>query len=106
MNKIKKTILSVLLLSFAFLIIHDYVMADIQESAYQTLSIEKKCQVSKQAAEKLCGVSHLHESIHAMIAMDTQNTLEASLILNNKLSYTKLGFSSYDNFVLERPPLS
>lgn len=106
MNKIKKTILSALLFTFTFLIVHDYVMADIDKSAYQVNSVDKECQISKQTAEKLCAVSHLHDSIHIMIAMDTDTTLHSSLVVDNRLSYTKFGFSSYNKFVLERPPLS
>lgn len=106
MNKIKKTILSALLFAFTFLIVHDYVMADIDKSAYQVKSIDKEFQISKHTEEKLCAVSHLHDTIHIMIAMDTKTTLNSSFMVDNRLSYTKFGFSSYNTFVLERPPLS
>jgi len=41
-----------------------------------------------------------------MIALTPETILHSSLVVDNKLSYKILGFSSHDNFVLERPPLS
>ena len=106
MIKIKNTLLSVLLFSFAFLVVHDYIMADIGVSSYQGQSLEKVSASAESASDVLSGISHLHDSIHTMITMDCVGLLDTSLVLHNKPSYTQLGFATNNNSVLERPPLS
>ena len=106
MKKIKNTLLSVLLFSFAFLVVHDYMMADLGVSAYQGQSLEKVSTSVESTTDVLSAISHLHDSIHTMIIMDSGDTLYTSLVPYNKPSYTQLGFASNNNSVLERPPLS
>ena len=106
MKKIKNILLSVLLFSFAFLVVHDYMMADLGISSYQEQSLDKVSTLKTSTSDNLTAVSHLHESIHTMITMDGDDVITVSLIPDNKPLYIELGFASNNNFVLERPPLS
>ena len=106
MKKFKNTLLSVLLFSFAFLAVHDYMMAEVCISSYQEQALNKVSALSEPTSKSLTAVSYLHDSIHTMIFTDTYGMLSASLIADNKPSYVKLGFATNNNFVLERPPLS
>ena len=106
MKKFKNTLLSVLLFSFSFLVIHDYMMADLGISSYQEQSLDKGCVSADTTKSTLDTVSHLHDSIHTMIMMDSEASLETSLAPHSKPSYIQLGFATNNNFVLERPPLS
>lgn len=106
MKKLKNTLLSVLLFSFSFLVVHDYMMADLGISTYQEQSVNKVTTSTESAVDRLSAVSHLHDSIHTMITMDCVGALDNSLVPYNKPSYTQLGFATNNNSVLERPPLS
>ena len=106
MKKIKNTLLSVLLFSFSFLVVHDYMMADLGISSYQEKSVNEIGVATDSTAETLSAVSHLHDSIHTMIIMDCVGTLDNSLVPYNKPSYAQIGFATNNNSVLERPPLS
>lgn len=106
MKKFKNALLSVLLFSFTFLVVHDYMMADLGVSTYEVESLAQKSIVSKAASDTLGAISHLHDTVHVMIATDVETAPTASLTLNNNPSYTLHRFSSNNNFVLERPPLS
>ena len=106
MKKIKNTLLSVLLFSFAFLVVHDYMMADLGVSSCQEQSL---CHVSismESTTDVLSNISHLHDSVHTMIVMDSDSNLDTSLVPYNKPSYTQISFVTNNNSVLERPPLS
>ncbi|MEA3371364.1 MAG: hypothetical protein U9Q40_08480 [Campylobacterota bacterium] len=106
MKKIKNKLLLVLLFSFAFVVVHDYAMLELDKPSYKVESSFEECQTLTQSADEPCAVSHLHDSVHTMIAKETDALLTTSLIVDNKLSYTKTTLSSHNNFVLERPPLS
>lgn len=106
MKKIKNALLSVLLFSFSFLVIHDYMMADLGISPYQEQSFNKVSILTETASDELHAVSHLHDSVHTMITMDSTDTYNVSLVPYSKPSYIELGFATNNNFVLERPPLS
>ena len=105
MKKIQNALLSVLLFSFSFLVVHDYMMADLGISSYQEQSLERGCISADTTKSTLDAVSHLHDSIHTMIAMDSETSLESSLAPHNNPSYTQVGFATNNNIVLERPPL-
>lgn len=106
MKKIKNALLSVLLFSFTFLVVHDYMMADLGISSYSGESISKVNVLCETTSDSFNAVSHLHESIHIMITMDSDETINTALILDSKPSYIESSFASNNNFVLERPPLS
>jgi len=106
MKKIKNTLLSVLLFSFAFLVVHDYTMTNLGVSSYQGQPLEKVSTSLESTSDVLSGVSHLHDSIHTMITMDGARLLDTSLVPYGKPSYVELGFATNNNSVLERPPLS
>ena len=106
MKKFKNTLLSVLLFSFSFLVIHDYMMADLGISSYQEQSLDKVCVSTDTPKSTLDAVYHLHDSVHTMITMDSDNAIVTSLFPYTKPSYIQLGFATNNNFVLERPPLS
>jgi len=103
MKKIKNSLLSVLLFSFAFLVVHDYMIADLGVSSYQEKSMEKTYMSSECTSD---AISHLHDSIHTMIIVDSDDILDTSIVPYAKPSYTQLGFATNNNSVLERPPLS
>ena len=106
MKKFKNTLLSVLLFSFSFLVIHDYMMADLGISSYQEQSLDKVCVSTDTTKSTLDAVYHLHDSVHTMITMESDKVIIVSLFEYTKPSYTQLGFATNNNFVLERPPLS
>ena len=106
MKKFKNTLLSVLLFSFSFLVIHDYMMADLGISAYQEQSLDKVCVSTDTTKSILDAVYHLHDSVHTMITMDSDNAIITSPFPYTKPAYIQLGFATNNNFVLERPPLS
>ena len=106
MKKIKNALLSVLLFSFAFLVVHDYVMADLGVSSHQEQFLNKVCLSAEVTHSTLDGVSHLHDSVHTMITMDNSDALIPSAFPYIKPSYIEISFATNNNFVLERPPLS
>ncbi|MEN8302662.1 MAG: hypothetical protein ABFQ64_01155 [Campylobacterota bacterium] len=103
MKKFKNTLLSVLLFSFAFLVVHDYVMSDLGISAYQEHSLDKTCVSAKSSLDT---VYHLHDSVHTMITVSIDDTLVTSVTPYTKPSYIEHSFATDNSYVLERPPLS
>ena len=97
MEKMKNSLLSALLFSFVFLIVHDYAMVQVDTIASTHLTSETKT---------LTVDAQIHESIHMMIAMDIGHTTNTSILLDNKPSDIEHGFATHENYVLERPPLS
>ena len=106
MKKLKNTLLSVLLFSFAFLVVHDYMMADLGVSSCKEQSICKVSTSVESTTDVLSAISHLHDSVHTMIVMESDDPLYTSLVPYSKPSFTQLGFATNNNSVLERPPLS
>lgn len=101
MKSIKNKILSALLLTFAFFVMHDYVVVDHHvNSKYEFCHMQH----SEDTAD---AQAHLHESIHTILAVNFENYL----LSQNKLSDTKpsgfiSGLTSHVNLVPQRPPLS
>ncbi|WP_373035011.1 hypothetical protein [Sulfurimonas sp.] len=101
MKSIKNKILSVLLFTFAFFVMHDYVVVDHHVSSkYELCHLEYDEQTADVKA-------HLHEAIHTILAVNFEN----ELIFQPKLPDAKpassiTGFTSHINFVPQRPPLS
>ena len=106
MKKIKNALVSVLLFSFVFLVMHDFVIAKLDTcNHYSTSSTESHALISSKS--NLDIVDDIHESIHTMIAIDNENTpLIPNFIAALKPNTTINGVTSNNNFVLERPPLS
>ena len=100
MRKIKKIVVSLLLFSFAFVVLHDYVVSENHvETAYTQL--EKK--VPNTDTEVFSG---LHESIHSLIAHNT-NTMalvDVESVYQKELEIQDF-FISQIVQVLQRPPL-
>ena len=105
MKKIKNALVSVLLFSFVFLVMHDFAIAKLDScNHYDTSSTQSHLATS---TSNLDIVDDIHESIHTMIAIDADNTpCIPSFIATLKPNKTIHGISSRNNFVLERPPLS
>lgn len=101
MKKIKKLVLSVLLFTFAFISVHDYVMIDVQsETAYSVAHIE-----SEDASED--ATLHIHESIHTLLLDPIAKTPPPTLVcLYQELFEPQDFFISQTLSVLQRPPLS
>lgn len=101
MKKMKRLVLSVLLFTFAFISLHDYVMIDVQsETAYSVAHIE-----SEDASEDL--TLHIHESIHTLLLDPTAKTQLPTIIsLYQELFEPQDFFISQTGAVLQRPPLS
>jgi hypothetical protein len=101
MKSIKNKILSVLLFTFAFFTMHDYVVVDHHvNSKYELCHLEHDDSTADAQA-------HLHEAIHTILAIN----FEDELIFHLKLSDAKpSGFisrlTSHINLVPQRPPLS
>lgn len=101
MKTIKNKILSVLLLTFTFFVMHDYIVvvdhhANFKSEVYH---IDYDVSVNVQA--------HIHEAIHMILAFN----FEAELLLEEKLLDTKPSVSpfiliSHVNLVPQRPPLA
>lgn len=104
MKKLKKSVLSVLLFSFSFLLLHDYVMADLNVPIYSgQTSVELSTDLSPKNTNI---ISEIHESIHIMITHNQDEFTTLFVLPNMKPPYIKLFSPSYNDFVLERPPLS
>ena len=99
MNKIKKIVLSVLLLTFTFITVHDYVV--VNQNTAQML-------VSNECDNTLVDVaSHVHDSIHTLLSHITQNTNSITLVSQyQKQPEIKDFFVSQIVSVPQRPPLS
>lgn len=101
MNKFKKLVLSVLLFTFAFISVHDFVMIDKQVDAkYETSHFE-----CEDTAIDL--TSHLHDSLHTLLFTPLKNKTPIALasIYQKQLQVKNL-FISHIGSVPQRPPLS
>ena len=100
MKKIKKIVISLLLFSFAFILVHDYVVSNNHvETAYtqvQEISVNTDAEM----------FSDLHESIHSLIAynMNVIPFIAMESVYQKELE-TKDFFVSQIIPVLQRPPL-
>lgn len=106
MKKIKNALVSVLLFSFVFLVMHDFVIVKLDGcNHYDTSSTQSHLLIS--STNNLEIVDDIHEIIHSIMAIDLDSTpYLPSFIASMKPSQTIYGISSHNNFVLERPPLS
>ena len=102
MKKLKKSLLSVLLFSFAFLVAHDFTMPQVKHSNYNEVTMSS----IQLAGESLSFESEIHESIHNMLALDISQVSTFFISTRFNPSHKEKSFSIYYNFILERPPLS
>ena len=101
MKKTKKIVLSVLLFTFAFILVHDYMMVDKQMSgAYETSHFQ-----CEDTALDL--TLHLHDSIHSLLF---EPTVKSSSLAIKPPYQKQFGlqdiFISFISLVPQRPPLS
>ncbi|PHQ66104.1 MAG: hypothetical protein COB99_00305 [Sulfurimonas sp.] len=102
MKSIKHKILSVLLFTFAFFVMHDYIVvvdhhADFKSKVYHMEN--DNTFVAVQA--------HIHEAIHTILAFncETELSIETKL-LDVKPSVLPFSLISHVNLVPQRPPLT
>lgn len=107
MKKMQNRILSVLIFSFIFLVMHDFAMLKIDSHDYYNTPSTDVELVNISAESELDLADLIHKSIHTLLAIDTQNTPRiAEMLIQSKPIYTIIGMSSNNNHVLDRPPLS
>lgn len=101
MKKLQKIILSVLLLTFAFIIVHDYVILGANQNIKHEIS-HIDCDTSLVDA-----TSNLHESVHNLLFEVLVLSENSSIIspYQKQIQQRDL-FISQIGSVLQRPPLS
>lgn len=99
MKKNKHRVLTLLLLTFAFFVVHDYVVQDVHHDAIYELSYKVSDKVDMQ--------NNIHESIHNIFNCNLQEPSTAELkLLDSAPSSNSFSLSSNINPVPQRPPLS
>ena len=101
----KKTILSLLLIVFSFIVVHDYVIAEVDNDTQSELILLSSGQIDSSS---MCDISQIHHHLHEiLIGAD----LFDHLILNDTHSKTYTG-SFLQQFTLSkisnslyRPPI-
>ncbi|NOR58919.1 MAG: hypothetical protein GQ474_10400 [Sulfurimonas sp.] len=101
MKSIKNKILSVLLFTFAFFVMHDYVVVDHHtELKYEVYHMEHD-ETSVDLA------SHIHEAIHTILAFNCEAELSVQeKLLDAKPSVSPFSLISHVHLVPQRPPLT
>jgi len=105
MKKIKKSLLSVLLFSFSFLVLHDYVMVELSTLHMHEVTFEKPSSELKSECSTLNMELQIHDSIHSIVALGIETPYIPSLILDIQPSETEICITTHNSLVLERPPL-
>ena len=101
MKSIKNKILSVLLFTFAFFVMHDYIVKG------ANTNVDYKLCYMEYDENSIDLKLHVHETIHTILALNC----EEESAIQHKLSDTKpsilvVGLTSHINLVPQRPPLS
>jgi len=98
MKMIKKRVLALLLITFAFFVVHDYVVHDMHHDANYELSYKVYDKADMQ--------SKVHDTIHNIFNFNLKDTffIETKL-LDTKPSSIILTLSSNTSQVPQRPPL-
>jgi len=101
MKKIKKIVLSVLLFTFAFILVHDYVMVDEQMNGGYEIS---HFQCEDTAIDLTL---HLHDSIHSLLfePILKSHSLAIKPPYQKQFELQEI-FISFIGSVPQRPPLS
>lgn len=101
MKKIKNMVLSILLFTFTFILVHDYVIVDTQSSSSYTL-VHVECE---ESAIEL--TSYIHDSIHSLLIDSTQKLISIAILTPYiKQTQQRDLFIPHVNSVPVRPPLS
>ena len=101
MKKLQKIILSALLFSFTFIVVHDYIIPDINKDVnYEMVYLDSD-------SSSLDTSSNLHESIHNLL-FEPLKFAQVTSILDTyqKQIQQRDFFISHISSVLQRPPLS
>jgi hypothetical protein len=106
MKKNQNRILSVIIFSFIFLVLHDYAMLKIDPHNHPSI-LSTDIELVNISAQKSPDLADdIHKSIHTLVAINTQNTARFfDIILQPNPNCTIIGMSSNNHYVLERPPL-
>ena len=101
MKKLQKIILSVLLFTFTFITVHDYVVPDLNQNVSHELS-------PSECDDSFIDTSvHLHESLHTLLFSPLEFVQVSSiLVIYQKQMLQKDLFISQIGSVLQRPPLT
>ena len=105
MKKIRKSILSVLLFSFSFLLLHDYVMVQFSNPYVHEVTFEKFSDELDSSSENLNIEVQVHENIHNIVALDIKTPYIPTLIADVQPSEIQTCILTHNSLVLERPPL-
>jgi len=98
MKKIKKRVLTLLLITFAFFVVHDYVVHDMHHGVNYELSYKVYDKSDMQ--------NKIHDSIHTILNFNLKETLFIETkLLDAKPSSIILSLSSNTSQVPQRPPL-
>ena len=99
MKMIKNKALTLLLFTFAFFMVHDYVVQD--------LHLDTKCELSNKVCDKAEVQTKIHDAIDNIFNFNLeQNLLVETKVLSTQPSSSILNLSSNTNPVPQRPPLS
>ncbi len=99
MKNFKNKILSVLLLSFSILIVHDYIIVDTNTN-YESSYVES-------SQKTVDSISLVHSQIHLSMDMPLVEIVYIDApSYSKKIFDYKIGSTSYIHSVLQRPPLS
>ncbi|MDA3908274.1 MAG: hypothetical protein PF437_04235 [Sulfurimonas sp.] len=102
MNSIKNKILLVLLFTFTFFVMHDYIVvvdhhADFKSKAFHIENEDTSVGVQ----------AHIHEAIHMILAFNFESKLSLQVkLLDSKPSVAPFSLISHINLVPQRPPLT
>jgi len=106
MKKIKNYLLSVLLFAFTFLVIHDFVIDNINgDTKYErSYSLYETQKISTQSI--LDKSSQTHESVHTIFdTLPSQNILVEVNLFHNNPQTKEVILTSRTHFIPQRPPL-
>ena len=105
MKKIKKSLLSVLLFSFAFLVLHDYAMLGLSSHHMHELNFEKPSSELNSKCTTLNMELQIHDSIHNIVALGIDIPYIPAMLPDSQPFETEICIITHNSFVLERPPL-
>lgn len=101
MKRVKFKIVLALLLSFSFLVLHDYVVQDKNYDA----KYEICC--SKHTSANIGATFQIHDNIHTILSVPIINELKIVFISKKKeLFFFKESLVSISKLVLQRPPIN
>ena len=104
MKKIQNSVVSVLILSFVFLAMHDFAMLEIDSSPHYNSYNSSFANLSE--GSELDIIDDVHENIHSLFAISRQSAPSVvDALVAFQANHAISGISSNNDCVLERPPL-